>query len=438
MTTLRQYQIEGVQFLSERHSALLADEMGLGKTVQAAVALRLLIMGGKIRRALIIVPNSLKLNWTLEIRKWAPELSVRNLTGSFDDRIAGYKLPIHALVASYNQVRIDSDFLLLRKRFDLVILDEAQWIKNPGAQIAWTCRAIPRDWSWAMTGTPLENNQSDLISISRFFSPGLLNTGMTKRVMHEALRDVFLRRRIEEVFDELPEIIDQELHLELTEAQLKRYNEIRDDFKERGNGGGDSSQTAIFAVITKLKQMCNFDPESQESSKLEALEDIVDTIIPTGGKMLIFSQYVETLSWLHQRLNHNEVRQKIFHGGLNEETKQSLVTEFNELTGPQILYVSLRAGGAGLNLGDEDFVVMFDRWWNPAVESQAVARAIRFGRKKVLHVFRFLINDTIEQRIAELLSRKNMLFEEYIEGAETAELSGFSRNDLLQILGIES
>lgn len=435
---LRRYQLEGVEFLKERPSALLADEMGLGKTVQAAVALRLLIMEGVINRALIVVPNSLKLNWALEINKWAPELSVRNLTGSFDDRMACYELPIHALIASYSQVRVDSDFLLLRKRFDLVLLDEAQWIKNPGTKIAWACRAIPRDWSWAMTGTPLENHESDLVSISRFFSPGLLSGGMTKQDLHEALQPVFLRRRKEDVFDELPEIIDQELHLELSDAQSERYTEIQDDFRRHRHGGGDTSQTAIFAVITKLKQICNFDPASQESSKLEALEDIVDNMIPAGGKLLVFSQYVETLSWLQRHLNHKEMQQSIFHGGLSEQTKHSLVTEFNEHPGPQVLYVSLRAGGAGLNLGDADYVVLFDRWWNPAVESQAVARAIRFGRTKTLHVFRFLMNNTIEQRIAELLNQKNLIFDEYIEGAQVAELGGFTRNDLLQILGVET
>ena len=435
---LRKYQLEGVEFLKKRPAALLADEMGLGKTVQAAVALRLLIMERAINRSLIVVPNSLKLNWNLEIKKWAPELSVRILAGSFEDRVASYELPIQALVASYDQVRIDADFLLPHKRFDLVLLDEAQWIKNSSSKIAWACRAIPRDWSWAMTGTPLENAQSDLISISRFFAPGLLHGGMPKFEIHEALQPVFLRRHKEDVFDELPEVIDQELHLELSDAQKQRYNEIQNEFRSNRHGGGNTLHSEVFAVITKLKQICNFDPESQESSKLEALEDIVDNVVFARGKLLVFSQYVETLQWLYSRLILKGVRQNIFYGGLSEQAKHSLVTEFNDLQGPQILYVSLRAGGVGLNLGEADCVVLFDRWWNPAVESQAIARAIRFVRTKVLHVFRFLVDETIEERIAELLLEKRELFDEYIEQAEVADVGGFTRNDLLRILGVET
>ena len=210
---------------------------------------------------------------------------------------------------------------------------------------------------------------------------------------------------------------------------------VQNDFRVQHSSGLETTpQAVLFAQITKLKQVCNFDPVSEESCKAEALEPIIENLEQTGKKLLLFSQYVETLEWLSARFGHREMKHSLFHGGLDEYSRHRLVNEFNDSDGPRMLLISLRAGGAGLNLGSADSVVMYDRWWNPAVEEQAIARALRFQREKGLHVFRFLVEDSIEERINELLSEKRALFEEYIESAEGADVGRMNRQEFIALL----
>ena len=431
---LRPYQLDGVQFLMSSRSALLSDEMGLGKTVQVAVALKSLARHHKGEQTLVVCLNSLKMNWATELRKWAPGLSVRNLVGSARDRKALYQLPVDVLIASYDQIRADIDWLVDHSKFEIVVLDEAQAIKNATSAISQACRALPRQKGWALTGTPLENSPNDLVSISRFFAPGLLKKGMTISELQTAMQPHFIRRVRKDVFTQLPEVIDQTVIMELTESQRKRYQEVQDVFRMQSTDLESTTQATLFAQITKLKQVCNFDPVTDESCKAEALESIIDNLEQDGKKILLFSQYVETLRWLSERFRHREMPHVLYHGGLDEDVRYRLVTEFNESEGPRMLLISLRAGGAGLNLGSADSVVLFDRGWNPAVEEQAIARAIRFQREKGLHVFRFLVADSIEERINELLAEKQALFEEYVESAETANLGRLNRQDLIALL----
>jgi SNF2 family DNA or RNA helicase len=193
------------------------------------------------------------------------------------------------------------------------------------------------------------------------------------------------------------------------------------------------SETALFALLTKLKQLCNFDPESGESAKLEALKLIVEGLSSPEDKLIVFSQYVETLQWISSRLD-IQVPRELFHGGLREDAKEAVIKRFKQETGPRVLLMSLKAGGVGLNLQEASSVVLFDRWWNPAIEEQAIQRAHRFGREKVLHALRFLVVNSVEERIAEVLERKQTLFEQYVESAESASTSVLSRDELMRIL----
>lgn len=431
---LRPYQWQGVGFLLDQGSGLIADEMGLGKTVQVAVALSLLLPSCKRSRALVVVPASLRLNWERELFKWAPHLSVRRLQGDAEDRAAQYQLPINVLIASYEQLRDDALNMSSEVHFDVVVLDETQRIKNAGSGTALACRTLRRDRSWALTGTPIENRVDDLVSIYRFVYPTLLNLAMTRPEIHSRMKPFFLRRRKHDVLPELPRIIIQDIPLELAEKQRAAYDMVwmsrQKQIKESKRG---ASKTILLALITKLKQLCNFDPESGESSKFELLKVMIDGLSAPDDKIIVFSQYVETLKWLFSHLD-TQIPLDIYHGGLREDEKSQIIERFKHKNGPRLLLMSLKAGGVGLNLDEASSVVLFDRWWNPAVEEQAIHRAHRFGREKVLHVMRFLVTDSIEERIAEVLEDKRELFERYVESAESAEIPIVTGDELMRIL----
>ena len=410
---LRAYQIEGIRFLRQSSSALLADEMGLGKTVQTAVALR----SGRrdYRRVLLVAPTSLCLNWQRELEKWAPGLVVRRVLGSTEDRAYIYRLPIQVLVASYEQVRRDSRRFHGAVRFDLVVIDEAQRIKNRHSETNLACRIIPRDRSWALSGTPLENHPGDLAAIFRFLKPRLLQDGMSRTQMHDAMAGHFLRRIKSDVLGELPPILSREIRLELGTGQRRTYDQVWDARHESTQGLGPKEMvTNMLALITQLKQICNFDEESGESVKLDVVRSILNEIEGATGKVLIFSQYVKTLQGLSDRIR---IPNDIFHGGLSVELRERMLRTFRERPGPRALLLSLQAGGVGLNLQEASTVILFDRWWNPATEDQAVQRAHRFGRQVPLEVIRFLVEDSVEEKIEEVLREKRILFDEYIASA---------------------
>jgi SNF2 family DNA or RNA helicase len=434
---LRPYQWKGVHFLVRQNSCLLADEMGLGKTVQVAVALSLLLPKSKSGRALIVVPAALRINWEREIDKWAPKLSVRRIRGDTQERFANYSLPINVLIASYEQIRQDALPLSDMVRFDVVVLDEAQKIKNINSETSLAVRILQRDRSWAMTGTPLENSVNDLYAIFRFIKLNLLNRAMNRIEMHRLMKPHFMRRRKKDVLKEMPPIILQDIPIELSPKQEAAYMNIWNNRYEMIKKGEKHISSAdIFSVITKLKQICNYDIESGESSKVEALKLIIDNLSTKEDKLIVFSQYVETLKQISKELN-NEIAHEIYHGGLSEDARNSMITRFREEKGPRVLLMSLKAGGVGLNLQEASSIVLFDRWWNPAVEEQAINRAHRFGRKNVLQIFRFTVVDSIEERIVNILNEKKVLFEKYVNRAEIAEIPSLDLSDLMKIIDLQ-
>lgn len=433
---LRLYQQQGVRFLVDGDSALLADEMGLGKTVQAAVAMQLLVSSKKCTKVLIVCPSSLCLNWEMELKRWAPKVSVRRVRGNIHDRKAHFYLPFQTWVASYEQVRADIDFLRRECQYDLVILDEAQRIKNASSSVSLACRQLHRKRAWVLTGTPVENTLEDLLSILAFLRPGLLHSALSRNQIHGRMAPFFLRRCKKEVLSELPPIIVQDIKLEMENKQREAYRDELFGVKEHIHQmHGKFSTADILAQITRLKQLCNFDPISEESCKFEALESIIEGLDGKNGKVLVFSQYVGTLRKIMARLDGMPV--DCFHGDLSPEERQKMVNMFEKSKGPRLLLISLRAGGVGLNLGSASVVVLFDRWWNPAVENQAIQRAHRYGRKDPLHVIRFLVTDTVEERIGQILKEKQKVFREYVDEAEVADVLPFTKEDLMGIIGLD-
>ena len=434
-STLHNYQWEGVAFLCRSHSALLADEMGLGKTVQTAVALALLLNGrSDVNRALIVAPASLTTNWMMELATWAPSVTARRVQGEARAREAFYLLPIPVLVSSYEQIRYDGLDRIPSNTFDLVILDEAQRIKNRNSTTSLACRLLPRKRAWALSATPLENDEDDVVSILGFLN-GSVERNISKAHLAKTLESMMLRRRKSVVRSELPPVILQDMKLDLSAPQREKYDELW--VNRAATVGADAADRDISAVmlglITRLKIVCNLDVPANISSKLDALK----TIIESAGKsarILVFSQFVETLRWISDRI---ELPHDLLTGSMSLAGRQTSIDRFKTESAPRCLLVSLRAGGVGLNLGEATHVVIFDRWWNPAVEIQAIYRAHRFDRNEPLHVVRFLVADSIEERIAAILERKKNLFVDIVESAETTT-HRFTKRELLQILELSA
>ena len=427
---LRQYQLGGVMFLARRDSALLADDMGLGKTVQCIVAIAVLERLALLRRVLLVVPKSLRRNWKREFDVWAPDLRARLVDGSQSSRGAQYLLPIPLLIATYDQIRADADLFGRREVFSLVVLDEAQRIKNRASHTGLACTTIPRQRSWALTGTPLENRPEDLGGVFSFVKPGLLSKSLPVEQVHRSIAPFFLRRTVETALPELPDRIEQTIELELNGDQLHEYEQVwADRTRHRG------CQGALLAILTRLKQICNYLPGAVSSCKLRALGLIVENSLAMKSKILVFSQYVETLRWLQPRVAGGNPL--IFHGGLSEHEREDLLDSFRTAGETDVLLMSLTAGSVGLNLQEADVVVLYDRWWNPAIEEQAVRRAYRFGRTRPVHVFKFIVRNTVEERINQILTRKQGLFDTYVEGLSTGPDEAMVEYQLRWILDVD-
>ncbi len=432
-TSLHDYQWEGVAFLYQSRSALLADEMGLGKTAQAAVALALLLNGQtEVNRVLIVAPSSLTANWMAELETWAPSLTVRRVQGTAPARAAFYLLPIPVLVSSYEQIRSDGLDRIPLNAFDLVVLDEAQRIKNKNSATALACRLLPRKRAWALSATPLENDENDIVSILSFLDSSF-ERNQSQAQLSGKLESLMLRRRKSEVRAELPPVIIQDLYLDLSKKQRKRYDELwahRTEVIRASTAIGDIS-VVLLGLITRLKIICNFDELTDASSKLSALE-VIGESSGSNAKILVFSQFVQTLRWISSRI---ALPHDLLIGSMAMAEREAVIDRFKTNEAPQMLLVSLRAGGVGLNLGEATHVIVFDRWWNPAVEIQAIYRAHRFDRNDPLHVVRFLVNDSIEERIAEILEKKKSLFEQVIESSPSSK-HRFTKKELMQILEV--
>jgi SNF2 family DNA or RNA helicase len=233
---------------------------------------------------------------------------------------------------------------------------------------------------------------------------------------------------------ELPPIIEQSIEIELTNAQRSRYDEVWDQGHEQLTDGRRQGEAInILALITHLKQICNYDPDSGESAKLDALQDIVSSLVDKADKLLVFSQFVETLDWIAANLS---IPCAVFHGGLTEGERERILDEFRISPGPRALLASIRAGGVGLNLQETTVVVMFDRWWNPAVESQAVSRAHRFGRTRPLLSYTFSVKNSIEERIERLLKEKSELAKQIVDGAAGVEVRQLTISDLRRLVDL--
>ena len=327
------FQFEGVAFLYPRHAAVLADEMGLGKTMQAITAIRLLLRRGEVQSVLLVCPKSLVTNWQRELNLWAPEIPVLVIEGEQARRLWQWRLPdVPLRLANYELLCRDRDVFaeqerrfdlaekgdsphlperpggcfaqmgtvpFFRPHFDLVVLDEAQRIKNLAGTTSEVVRSIARRRSWALTGTPVENSADDLVGIFEFLAPGFLSPKMKPRRLGGMVSDHVLRRTKEQVLADLPPKLFRDAELELTPPQRAAYELAENEGIVRLTAlGGDLTIQHVFELVLRLKQICNFDPAGGASAKLERLEADLEEIAGSGRKAIVFSQWVQTIERL--------------------------------------------------------------------------------------------------------------------------------------------
>jgi superfamily II DNA or RNA helicase len=420
------YQWEGIDFLVGRNAALLADDMGTGKTVQSILAARFLFQKRAVQKALFVCPLSVLPHWDREFEKWAPSLKVTVVRGPSEQRQICWEMPAHVWITTYDTLRQDMEFLAEQKlhRFDLVVLDEAQRIKNPGTGISQATRKVDARQKWALTGTPIENKLDELPSIFAFLKPTLFaNKEISRDEARQLIGPYFLRRKKEDVLKDLPPKDENPVPLRLSEEQQDTYDQMeRERVVQLHDKGGQITAFNILTLIQELKKICNRDPRSGESAKLAWLAENLDEMTEEGNKVLVFSQYREEQfggsDWLQKELK--------AYGALNyadadnDRKKADILRRFKEDPAARVFIGNPRTAGVGINeLVAANYVVHFDHWWNPAVTNQATARAHRPGQTKAVIVYHFWVEYTIEDMIRQKTIAKQQLYDEVIDSLST-------------------
>ena len=458
--SLREYQKFGFKWLKTldfyRLGGVLADDMGLGKTIQLITLLLSSKNEKGLKPSLAVVPTSLVFNWCAELDKFSPDLKYVAITGNREDRIKllARSGEFDLLITSYPLIRRDIDeYSSIGFRY--CILDEAQHIKNPNSRNARVVKLISAENRFALTGTPMENNLTELWSIFDFVLPGYLNSygKFNEKYVQQAsgddgyevlkdlgkqIRPFMLRRLKREVLNELPEKLENTLIAELTEEQKKIYmafmqeikGEIKKDIEEYGF---ERSQIRILAALTRLRQVCchpSLFIENYQggSGKMQLLDEILQESLDGGHRILLFSQFTSMLKLIKSKLTEDKIDYLYLDGSTPASERGYLVNSFNEGVG-KVFLISLKAGGIGLNLTGADTVIHFDPWWNPAVEDQATDRTYRIGQKKSVYVMKLVTRGTIEEKILKLQERKKELIDAVIQPGETL-LTKMTREDI--------
>lgn len=459
--TLRTYQKAGydwLHFLNQyRFGGCLADDMGLGKTVQTLALLQSQKEAGVKEPSLLIMPTSLLYNWALEAKKFTPELKVMFHTGTYREKNPEQFEGFDLILTSYGIVRLDIDFMQ-SFRFNYVILDESQAIKNPGSIITKAVRKLNAAHRLILTGTPIENSTLDLWSQMSFVNPGLLgnqnffreefqipiekkNDEDKSRRLYHLIKPFILRRHKSQVATDLPEKVESIQYCEMSEEQEKAYEEAKAYYRNLilqhiDSDGINKSQLVVLQGLTKLRQLANHpkmvDPDySDGSGKFEDVLHKMETAISENHKILIFSQYIKHLDLLRAHLDKNNTAYAYLDGSTKD--RQAEVENFQNNGQIKIFLISLKAGGLGLNLTAADYVFILDPWWNPAIEAQAVDRAHRIGQDRTVFTYKFITKNTVEEKILALQRTKKQLADDLISNEE-GFIKSLSREDVLSLL----
>lgn len=456
--TLRDYQSKGVNWLYALNDAkfgcCLADDMGLGKTIQVIALLTKLKEEKKIKNGLIILPVTLIANWEHEILKFAPELKYKILHNISNDKINDELEENIIFLTTYTMVAKRDAFM--NHQFDVLIIDEAQAIKNPNTNQTKAIKKINASFKLAMTGTPIENNLFDLWSLYDFINPGLLGSysqfsKYTKDVSSEKLKKIkllispFLLRRLKtdkSIIDDLPDKIEKKQYINLSKKQIVDYKKAVDLLEESLQDNEKTKQTNVLTTLLKTKQICNHPDlvtitnlyKPSDSGKFIRLEEICNTIKLKQQKVLVFTQFQEMCEPLHDFLEQVFGRPGlILNGKTKIKDRKVIVDKINNDLDIDFLVITVKAGGVGLNLTGVNNVVHFDRWWNPAIEKQATDRVFRIGQKQVVTVHTFVCENTIEEQIDKMLESKKDLADRLIEDTSNSWIGNLSNQEITEI-----
>nr|WP_202443310.1 DEAD/DEAH box helicase [Streptomyces sp. SID8375] len=482
--TLRDYQLRGLGWLHRMTSlglgACLADDMGLGKTITLiSLHLHRQTAPESAGPTLVVCPTSLMGNWQREIEKFAPGTPVRRFHAG--RRSLAELADGEFVLTTYGTMRVDAG-KLAEVGWGLVVADEAQHIKNPFSATARALRTLPAKARVALTGTPVENNLSELWAILDWTTPGLLGplgrfrthyaqaieggaaaspeAGAAAERLARLVRPFLLRRRKSDpgIAPELPPKTETDRAVALTKEQTGLYEAVvREGLAEIAGTDGFARRGLVVKLLTSLKQICNHPAQylkesgpaedgraagavriAGRSGKVELLDELLDSILAEGASVLVFTQYVQMARLLEGHMAARGVPTQFLHGGTPVARREEMVRRFQDGAAPVFL-LSLKAAGTGLNLTRAAHVVHFDRWWNPAVEAQATDRAYRIGQTQPVQVHRIITEGTIEDRIADMLARKQQLADAVLGSGEAAltELTDAELADLVALRGNE-
>ncbi len=464
---LREYQREGFFWLKtlcqNGFGGILADDMGLGKTLQVICFLLSEFQDApesENRRTLVVTPASLVYNWENEIRSFAPELSTCLIVGNAGEREQKIQNcgERDVLLTSYDLLRRDVD-VYQGLPFFCVVIDEAQFIKNHNTKGARAVKSIQALFHIALTGTPMENRLSELWSIFDFLMPGFLYTykhfreelevpivlNKEEKILSRLQKMIgpFVLRRLKgDVLKDLPDKLEENVVAPLEEEQRELYQAHVQRMKlmldEKTEEEFNTSKIQILSELTRLRQMCChpaliYEDYQGNSAKTDLCLELVENAIGAGHKILLFSQFTSMLQILQEGMQERGISFYTLTGSTGKEKRARMVEEFNRDDTP-VFCISLKAGGTGLNLTAADVVIHYDPWWNVAVQNQATDRAHRIGQKNVVTVYRLVMKDSIEENIIRLQEKKKKLAEQVLSGEQVSS-AGFSREDIMEILG---
>ncbi len=462
---LRPYQLEGFRWLARLSrwgaGACLADDMGLGKTVQA---LALLLERAPEGPALVVAPTSVCANWAHEARRFAPTLNVINYTGGASARaqLLEAPTPFDLVITTYGLLQIDVD-ALTQVEWHSAVLDEAQAIRNPATKRARAARKLKAGFRLVTTGTPIQNNLTDLYSLFSFVNPGLLGSMEQYRRnfalpvekdsdpdararLRRLIAPFVLRRLKTEVLDDLPERTEIILHVEMSAEEAAIYEALRQRAVEdletlpQGQAAEGERKLQVLAHLTRLRLACcnprlvaaaEASASIPASSKLETFAETLDELLANRHKALVFSQFVKHLKLVEEYLQKTGVSYQYLDGSTPAKTREKRIAAFQAGEG-DVFLISLKAGGVGLNLTAADYVIHLDPWWNPAAEDQASDRAHRIGQTRPVTIYRLVTQGTIEEQIVDLHHHKRDLADRLLEGADAP--ARLNTEELLNLL----
>ncbi|MEZ0539485.1 DEAD/DEAH box helicase [Fibrella arboris] len=466
--TLRPYQKAGydwMNFLRQYHfGGCLADDMGLGKTVMTLA----LLQGrkeanrddtGRARPApsLLVMPTSLIYNWELEARRFTPDLRVLVYTGTYRDKNTAQFDEYDLILTSYGIVRIDID-LLKTYRFDYIIMDESQAIKNPNSHITRAVMQLNSAYRLILTGTPLENSTMDLWTQMTFINPGLLGSqsffrnnyqipiekrgdDQKMQKLYGLIKPFMLRRNKKQVATDLPSKVETVLYCDMTPEQATTYEEAKSYYRNLildhiEKDGLAKSQMVVLQGLTKLRQIANHprlvDASYEgDSGKLDDVRMRLEITLNEGHKILVFSQFIKHLAVIKQYLKDKNITYAYLDGSSTDRQEQ--VARFQTDETVQLFLISLKAGGLGHNLTAADYVFLLDPWWNPAIEAQAIDRAHRIGQQKPVFTYKFITKNSVEEKILALQRNKQRLASELVT-TEEGFMKSLTKEDVLVLL----